>query len=85
MRAPFHPYGKAWLFTISSHAFINFLVYVSTSEDLISKDFMVGRVSRLGHMEVEGGTVDYETSVRRVARPVTSFCEMKVELCPLHL
>lgn len=38
-------------------------------------------------MEVEGGTVDYETSVNRMeslAKTVTSFCVMKVHLCPLY-
>lgn len=65
----------AWFYKLS----------VFTSKDLISKDVTVVRVSRLGHMEEEGGTVDYETSVNRMARPATSFCEMKVDLCSLHL
>lgn len=70
MRVPFHPFIIMWFITAYLHS-----VYKLCQKDLISKEFMRGRVSRWGH--VEGGTVDYETSVTHLARTVTSFVKWR--------
>ncbi len=66
----------SWIITACLHC-----VHKLYQKDLISKAFMRGRVSRWG--QVEGGTVDYETSVAHLAGTVTSFVKWRLtsDLC----
>lgn len=70
MRVPFHSYIIMWFVTVYLHS-------VYKQKDLA---FMRGRLSRWGH--VEGGTVDYETSVACMARTVTSFVKWRLTSDP---